>query len=68
MRRVRILLGMIILIFSIILLLWGFLPARHEIRSQPISPTELQLPTPTSFRLDTSLRRSVAFSQLTPVF
>lgn len=52
MRRVRIALGIIILIFSIILLLWGFLPARHEIRSQPISPTELQLPTPTSLRPD----------------
>ena len=68
MRRVRILLGMLILVFSIILLVWGFLPARHEIRSQPISPTELQLPTPTSFRLDPSLKRSVSFSQLIPVF
>jgi hypothetical protein len=49
MRRVRILLGMLILILSIILLLWGFLPARHEIRTQPVSPTDLQLPTPASF-------------------
>jgi hypothetical protein len=49
MRRVRILLGMIILIVSILLLLWGFLPARHEVRSQLISPTDLQLPTPASF-------------------
>jgi len=49
MRRVRILIGMLILILSIILLLWGFLPARHEIRTQPVSPTDLQLPTPASF-------------------
>jgi len=49
MRRVRIILGMIILMLSIILLLWGFLPARHEVQSQPISPTDLQLPTPASF-------------------
>ena len=68
MRRVRIVLGIIILIFSIILLIWGFLPARHEIRSQPISPTELQLPTPASFRFDTASLLSASLSQLKPVF
>ena len=67
MRRVRIILGMIILIFSIILLLWGFLPARHEIRSQPISPTELQLPTPATFRFDRTLPVST-LPQLIPAF
>jgi hypothetical protein len=54
MRRVRIVLGMIILILSIALLVWGFLPARREVRTQPISPTELQLPTPVSFSFDRS--------------
>ena len=49
MRRVRIVLGLIILIISVGLLIWGFMPARHEVRSQPISPTELQLPTPASY-------------------
>ncbi len=68
MRRVRIVLGMIILIFSILLLLWGFLPARHEVRSQPISPTELQLPTPISFRFDAAFSLSASLSQLVPVF
>ena len=48
-RAVRILLGAIILIVSLAILLWGSLPVRREIRTQPISPTELQLPTPTSF-------------------
>ncbi|HSB02340.1 MAG TPA: hypothetical protein VLE49_16940 [Anaerolineales bacterium] len=49
MRGARIILGMIILILSCALLIWGLLPARRETRSQPISPTELQLPTPSSF-------------------
>ncbi len=48
MRGARIILGMIILILSCILLLWGLMPMRRVIRTQPISPTELQLPTPAS--------------------
>ncbi len=48
MRGARIVLGMIILILSLALLVWGLLPARRETRTQPISPTELQLPTPSS--------------------
>jgi hypothetical protein len=46
--------GIAILIVSIALLAWGLLPARHEVRTQPISPTELQLPTPISFSIDVS--------------
>jgi len=68
MRRVRIVLGILILILSITLLIWGFLPARHEVRRQPISPTDLQLPTPTSFRDDKVLPLRASLSQLTPVF
>jgi hypothetical protein len=45
-RRVRIILGLLILALSISLLIWGFLPARRETRVQPIPPAELQLPTP----------------------
>src|SRR5689334_14615938 len=48
MRRVRVALGLLILIASLALLVWGFLPSRHETRTQPISPTDLQLPTPVS--------------------
>jgi hypothetical protein len=48
MRRMRIVLGVIIVILSIALLIWGLLPTRREVRTQPISPTELQLPTPAS--------------------
>ena len=47
-RRIRILLGVIILTISISLLIWGFSPARREIRIQNISPSEMELPTPTT--------------------
>jgi hypothetical protein len=49
MRRIRIMLGITILLLSIALLIWGLLPPRRETRTQPISPTDLQLPTPVSF-------------------
>jgi len=49
MRQIRIVLGILIVIISIGLLAWGFLPSRREIRTQPIPPAELQLPTPVSF-------------------
>jgi hypothetical protein len=49
-RQLQVVLGMIILILSLALLIWGLMPPRREIRTQPISPTELQLPTPTSFQ------------------
>lgn len=51
-RRIRILIGLIILAVSISLLIWGFAPSRKEIRVQPINPSELQLPTPETFRFD----------------
>ena len=54
-RPVRVVLGLMILIISVALLIWGLLPARREIRSQPISPTDLQLPTPASFDLQPEL-------------
>jgi hypothetical protein len=51
MRQVRIVLGLIIVILSLALLVWGLLPARHEVRTQPISPAELQLPAPSSLSI-----------------
>ncbi len=54
-RGVRIILGMLILIISCALLVWGLLPVRREIRTQPISPTEFQLPTPSSFFIQSTL-------------
>jgi len=47
-RKIRIFIGVIIFIVSVVLLIWSFKPLEHEIRTQPISPSELQLPTPTS--------------------
>ena len=54
-RRLRIVLGLLILSISILLLAWGFLPARRETRVQPIPPADLQLPVPESFRFDPAL-------------
>lgn len=48
-RRLRIVVGILILALSISLLIWGFAPARRETRIQGISPSEMQLPTPSSF-------------------
>jgi hypothetical protein len=53
-KRVRVIVGIAILIVSIALLVWGVMPARRETRIQPISPAELQLPTPTSLDLEPS--------------
>jgi len=62
-RRVRILLGVLILAFSISLLIWGFLPARRETRIQTIPPSELQLPTPETFRFDAASPLHASLSQ-----
>jgi hypothetical protein len=48
-KRFRVVLGIGILIISLALLIWGFSVPRREIRTQPIPPAELQLPTPESF-------------------
>ncbi|NWG05546.1 MAG: hypothetical protein HXY35_02540 [Chloroflexi bacterium] len=50
-RKTRILLGLFILILSLSLLVWALLPARHETRIQPIAPSDLQLPTPSSLQI-----------------
>lgn len=49
MRKIRLALAVIILAVSIVLLVWGFSPNPRETRIQNISPTEMQLPTPSSF-------------------
>jgi len=47
-KRIRIFLAIFILAISITLLVWGYAPNPHETRVQPISPSEMQLPTPSS--------------------
>ena len=51
-RKFRIIVGVLIFVVSISLLIWGFMPARREIRIQNISPSEMQLPSPSSLYLD----------------
>jgi hypothetical protein len=47
-RKQRILLGLLILALSLALLIWGFMPLERVTRTQPISPADMQLPTPSS--------------------
>jgi hypothetical protein len=48
MKSIRLVFAIIILTISIALLVWGFSPNPRETRIQTISPTEMQLPTPSS--------------------
>lgn len=52
MKNLRLILAVILLTVSIALLVWGFAPNPRETRIQTISPTEMQLPTPSSLHLD----------------
>lgn len=67
-RRIRILLGVLILAISISLLIWGFAPARRETRIQNISPSEMELPTPSSFHFDLAAGFGVSLPQPSVVF
>ncbi len=49
MPKVRIIVGVVILVISLALLAWGLWPVsrvRHELR---VEPTQMTLPTPSSF-------------------
>jgi len=50
-RRVRIILGLTILAVSVALLIWGFKPLDRKILIHPISPSDMELPTPVSLLL-----------------
>ncbi len=52
MNKVRLVLAIVVLTISIALLVWGFAPNPRETRIQTISPTEMQLPTPSSLHFD----------------
>ena len=62
-RRIRILVGILILAISIALLYWSFAPSRRETRIQNISPSEMELPTPSSMQLDPDVLLSAAMTQ-----
>lgn len=63
-KRLRLILAVIILTFSISLLLWGYLPNPRVTRDRAIPPTEMQLPTPSSLHFDIS---TVLNTSLEPV-
>jgi len=50
-RRFRRLLGLLILLLSVAMLLWGLWPVGYESLSIPVPPESLQLPTPTTLLL-----------------
>lgn len=52
MKKIQLILALIILAISIALLVWGFSPNPRTTRIQTISPTEMQLPTPSSLHFD----------------
>ena len=54
-RRIRIILAFVILAVSVSLLIWGYTPNPRETRTQPILPTEMQLPAPSSLQPDLML-------------
>jgi hypothetical protein len=47
-EKVRLFFAIFILAISIALLVWGYAPNPRETHVQPISPSEMQLPTPSS--------------------
>ena len=50
-RRMRIVTGLLLLALSLALLVLSLAPMRREIRTQPIVPADMQLPTPASLHL-----------------
>lgn len=54
MKNLRLALAILILTISIALLVWGYSPNPRETRIRNISPTEMQLPTPSSLHYDLS--------------
>ena len=48
-QRFRRALGILIVLVSLTILIWGLWPAGHESLTVPVGPHNLQLPTPTSF-------------------
>jgi hypothetical protein len=63
-RRVRIVLGLLILAVSLALLAWSLWPVPRETRLQPIPPEGLQLPTPSSFHFDSDSSLNASFPSL----
>jgi len=55
--RLRFVFAVVVLVTSLAVLAWSFLPGARIVRRQKIQPTEMQLPTPEGF---VPLRRNLA--------
>ncbi len=64
MPKVRIIVGVVILVISLALLAWGLWPERHVRQELHVEPTQMTLPTPSSF--DPSLQSAPLAGLLVP--
>jgi hypothetical protein len=51
MRKLRIAVGLVLLVLSLAMLAWGLWPTAHERHTLTVPPAEMTLPTPSSFIL-----------------
>jgi len=54
-RKIRIFLGVVVLILSLALLVWGLWPTEYRTRIVPVGPGQMQLPTPVSYYWNSSV-------------
>jgi hypothetical protein len=52
-RKIRFVLAILILALSFALLVWGLWPDPEETRILPVDPSQMQLPTPVSYYMET---------------
>lgn len=50
--NLRLMVAVLVLAVSLTLLVWGFWPSERETRVLPVQPSEMTLPTPSTFLLD----------------
>jgi hypothetical protein len=50
-RQLRRIIFILLLVVSLALVLWGFWPGETMIKTLPVSPFDMQIPTPTSWWL-----------------
>ncbi len=50
--NLRLVVAVLVLAVSLTLLIWGFWPSQRETHILPVQPSEMTLPTPSTFLLD----------------
>ncbi len=63
MQKARIIVGVAILVISLSLLVWGLWPARHVRHELHVEPTQMTLPTPSSFEPNPQNAPQVGFAE-----